>query len=91
MIMYLNEVNNLKNYLVFLFQLMVWSSYTLAEWLSVYDRLVFKCMMFFLFSYLAIYIGKIILKSTKQTLVVTTVSLICYAALQLLLMTIMPV
>ena len=70
---------------------MVWSSYTLAEWLSVYDRLVFKCMMFFLFSYLAIYIGKIILKSTKQTLVVTIVSLICYAVLQLLLMTITPV
>ncbi len=89
--MYMNEVNNLKSYLVILFQLMVWSSYTLAEWLSVYDRLVFKCMMFFLFSYLAIYIGKIILKSTKQTLMVTTVSLICYVALQLLLMTIMPV
>ena len=64
---------------------MVWSSYTLAEWLSVYDRLIFKCMMFLLFSYFAIYIGKVILKSTKQTLVVTTLSLICYVVLQIFL------
>ncbi len=87
----MNEVTTLKNYLVFLFQLMVWSIYTLAEWLSVYDRLIFKCMMFLLFSYLAIYIGKVILKSTKQTLLVTSISLTCYAALQLLLMTIDPI
>lgn len=70
---------------------MVWSSYTLAEWMSVYDRLVFKCMMFLLFSYFAIYIGKTILKSTKQTLVVTTLSLICYVLLQFFLDMINPI
>lgn len=91
MLFHLDEVDNLKNYIVFLFQLMVWSIYTLAEWLSVYDRLVFKWIMFLLFSYLAIYIGKAILKSTKQTFVVTTLSLVCYGALQLFLNIIMPI
>ena len=70
---------------------MVWSSYTLAEWLSVNDRLVFKCIMFFLFTYVAVYIGKAILKSTRQTLMVTAVSLTCYAILQILMITLMPI
>ena len=81
----------MKNYLVILFQLIVWSGYTLAEWLSANDRLVFKVCMFFIFSYLAVYIGKIFLKTNKQTLLITVISLGCYGALQVLLETLIPV
>ena len=88
---YKNEVDHLKNYLVILFQLMVWSGYTLVEWLSVNDRFVFKVFMFLVFSYLAIYIGKMILKSNRRTMLVTVISLLCYGILQILLETLVPV
>ncbi|KMY49296.1 hypothetical protein [Peribacillus loiseleuriae] len=81
----------MKNYIVFLFQLMVWSGYTVVEWLSTHDKLVFKVIMFFIFSYLAIYIAKAILKSNKRTLIVTGVSLLCYAIIQVLFQTILPI
>ncbi|CAK6472035.1 hypothetical protein IFT92_13860 [Peribacillus simplex] len=81
----------MKNYLVILFQLIVWSGYTLVEWLSVNDRLVFKVFMFLVFSYLAIYIGKMILKSNRRTMLVTVISLLCYGILQILLETLVPV
>ncbi|MFJ7976242.1 hypothetical protein JNUCC23_07535 [Peribacillus sp. JNUCC 23] len=81
----------MKNYVVFLFQLIVWSGYAVVEWLSTHDKLVFKVIMFFIFSYLAIYIGKAILKSNKRTLIVTSVSLLCYAIIQVLLQTILPI
>lgn len=82
---------SLKNYLVILFQLIVWSGYTLVEWLSVNDRFVFKVFMFLVFSYLAIYIGKMILKSNRRTMLVTVISLLCYGILQILLETLVPV
>ncbi|MBA9025030.1 MULTISPECIES: hypothetical protein [Bacillaceae] len=81
----------MKNYVVFLFQLIVWSGYTVVEWLSMHDKFLFKVLMFFIFSYLAIYIGKVILKSNKQTWIVTGVSLACYAIIQVLLQTILPI
>ncbi|MEA3572681.1 hypothetical protein ACPOM7_19690 [Peribacillus castrilensis] len=84
-------MDHLKNYLVILFQLIVWSGYTLVEWLSVNDRLVFKVFMFLVFSYLAIYIGKMILKSNRRTMLVTVISLLCYGILQILLETLVPV
>ncbi|WP_318261878.1 MULTISPECIES: hypothetical protein [Peribacillus] len=84
-------MDHLKNYLVILFQLIVWSGYTLVEWLSVNDRFVFKVFMFLVFSYLAIYIGKMILKSNRRTMLVTVISLFCYGILQILLETLVPV
>ncbi|MGE7764332.1 hypothetical protein [Peribacillus sp. NPDC096540] len=84
-------MDHLKNYLVILFQLIVWSGYTLVEWLSVNDRLVFKVFMFLVFSYLAIYIGKMILKSNKRTMLVTVISLLCYGVMQILLETLVPI
>ncbi|MGE7183050.1 hypothetical protein ACQKKK_03380 [Peribacillus sp. NPDC006672] len=84
-------MDHLKNYLVILFQLIVWSGYTLVEWLSVNDRFVSKVFMFLVFSYLAIYIGKMILKSNKRTMLVTVISLLCYGILQILLETLVPV
>ncbi|AZV42107.1 hypothetical protein BAOM_1497 [Peribacillus asahii] len=87
----MNGVTNVKKYCVFLFQLIIWSSYTLAEWLSMNDRFFYKSLMFLLFSYFAIYIGKLILQSTKQTLLVTVMSLFCYAVLQICLEVIIPI
>ncbi|MFJ7747259.1 hypothetical protein [Peribacillus sp. NPDC097295] len=84
-------MDHLKDYLVILFQLIVWSGYTVVEWLSANDRFVFKVFMFLVFSYLAIYIGKMILKSNKRTLLVTVISLLCYGVLQILLETLVPV
>ncbi|MGG4267058.1 hypothetical protein [Peribacillus simplex] len=84
-------MDHLKNYLVILFQLIVWSGYTLVEWLSANDRFVSKVFMFLVFSYIAIYIGKMILKSNKQTMFVTVISLLCYGILQILLETLVPV
>ncbi|MEK3800110.1 hypothetical protein MHI18_18095 [Peribacillus sp. FSL H8-0477] len=72
----------MKNYIVFLFQLMVWSGYTVAEWLSTHDKLLFKVLMFLVFTYLAVFIGKIILKSNKRTLLITCISLGSYMVLQ---------
>ena len=80
----------MKNYVVILFQLMVWSGYTVAEWISIHDKWVFKVLMFLVFSYLAVYIGKTILKSNKRTLFITGVSLACYGLLQILLQTVLP-
>ncbi|RFU63429.1 hypothetical protein [Peribacillus glennii] len=74
----------MKSYIVFLFQIIVWSGYTLAEWLSSHDRLMFKVIMFMVFCYFAAYIGKTILKSNRGTILVTCTSLLSYALLQLL-------
>ncbi|WP_409305268.1 hypothetical protein [Peribacillus sp. SCS-155] len=75
----------MKSYIVFLFQLMVWSGYTVAEWLSRHDRLIFKILMFCIFTYLAVYIGKAVLKSVRRTFFITVVSLTSYGVIQLIL------
>ncbi|OIK11505.1 hypothetical protein [Bacillus sp. MUM 13] len=80
----------MKNYVVFLFQLIVWSGYTVVEWLSVDDKLLFKILMFLIFSYLAIYVGNSILKSNKKTILITGISLFFYGAVQILLKIVIP-
>ncbi|CAH0345927.1 hypothetical protein BCI9360_02231 [Bacillus sp. CECT 9360] len=80
----------MKNYIVFLFQIIVWSGYTVVEWLSDHDRMLFKVLMFLVFCYLASYIGKAILKSNRSTILITCTSLISYAFLQLLLKEFLP-
>ncbi|MDQ0217246.1 hypothetical protein ELQ35_08070 [Peribacillus cavernae] len=80
----------MKNYIVFLFQIIVWSGYTVVEWLSAHDRLLFKVLMFLIFCYLAVFIGKSILKSNKRTVLVTCTSLMSYAVIELFLNTFLP-
>ncbi|WP_191992163.1 hypothetical protein [Peribacillus tepidiphilus] len=80
----------MKNYVVFLFQLMVWSGYTLAEWLSQHDRLLFKVIMFIVFLNVAVFIGKKVLNSNLKTFLVTLISLTTYSVIQLVLTTFGP-
>lgn len=71
---------NMKVYSVILIQLMIWSGYTLIEWLSKHDQLIYNIIMFFVFFYLAIIIGNYIMKSTKKTIVLTIISLGIYTS-----------
>jgi hypothetical protein len=70
----------MKVYVVVLIQLILWSGYTLLEWLSQHDQLIFNVLMFFVFFYLAIQIGNTIMKSAKMTIFITTLSLSLYAS-----------
>ncbi|WP_026692187.1 hypothetical protein [Peribacillus kribbensis] len=81
----------MKTYIVFLFQTMVWSGYSLAEWLSSHDRIIYKTTMFIIFCYLALMIGKTILKSNRRTLLITCLSLVSYGMITLCLSRFIPV
>lgn len=70
----------MKVYVVVLLQLIIWSGYTLMEWLSKHDQLIYNVLMFFIFFYLAIQIGNMIMKSAKKTIFITTLSLSLYAS-----------
>ncbi|MFO1445744.1 hypothetical protein KDN24_21600 [Bacillus sp. Bva_UNVM-123] len=70
----------MRVYTVLLLQLMIWSGYTFIEWLSKYDLLMYKVLMFFIFFYLAIIIGNYIIKSFKKTFFVTSLSLALYGS-----------
>jgi hypothetical protein len=70
----------MKVYVVILLQLIIWSGYTLLEWLSQHDQLIFNVLMFFIFFYLAIQIGNLIMNSARKTIFITTISLSIYAS-----------
>jgi hypothetical protein len=72
----------MRVYTVILLQLMIWSGYSLSEWLSKYDLLFYKLIMFFIFFYLAILISNLIIQSYKRTVAITLISLCMYGALQ---------
>jgi len=72
----------MKIYTVILIQLIIWSGFTFIEWLSKYDQLFFKVMMFFIFFYLALIIGNYIVKSIRKTFYITTLSLGLYGSIQ---------
>lgn len=74
----------LKEYVVVLFQFMIWSAYTFIEFIAVHDRIISKILMFLIFTYLSIYIAKTILKSGKQVFLITIISLTSFALLRLL-------
>jgi hypothetical protein len=68
----------MKVYTAMLLQLIIWSGYTFIEWLSKYDLLFYKVLMFFVFLYLAVLIGNYVVKSMKITAFVTSLSLSVY-------------
>lgn len=70
----------MKVYVVVLLQLIIWSGYTLLEWLSQHDQLIFNVLMFFVFFYLAIQIGNMFMQSAKKTIFITALSLSLYAS-----------
>ena len=75
----------MKTYIVVLLQLMVWSGYTVMEWLSRHDQPIYNLAMFLVFSYISLVIAKGILLSLKKTMLVTTASLLCYGGMLALL------
>ncbi|MCJ8006122.1 hypothetical protein ACFFF5_04680 [Lederbergia wuyishanensis] len=74
-----------KKYVALLLQLMIWSGFTLAEWLSGKDHLLSKVILFIVFSYLAIIIARKIVNSNKETFIVTLTSLFAYGLLHTML------
>jgi hypothetical protein len=76
-------VSDLKVYVVIVIQLMIWSGYSLTEWLSKHDQLIYNILMFFVFFYIAISSGNYIIRSPKKTMIVTFVSLMIYSSFHL--------
>ncbi|MBS8263292.1 hypothetical protein DYI25_02430 [Mesobacillus boroniphilus] len=70
----------MKVYAVLLLQLIIWSGYTLIEWLSKHDHPIYNGIMFLVFFYLAIIIGNIIMKSARKTFFITILSLAIYGS-----------
>ncbi|MDQ0272439.1 hypothetical protein J2S17_004331 [Cytobacillus purgationiresistens] len=75
----------MKLYTVMLIQLIIWSCYTLIEWLSKYDQLIYKVIMFLIFFYMAINIGNYLMKSKRKTLLATCMSLSLYGSIHLVM------
>ncbi|WP_042349086.1 hypothetical protein [Bacillus massiliigorillae] len=75
----------MKGYAVFLIQWMVWSGFTLAEWLSGHDRIIYKAFMFLIFLQVAIYISQVVLHSKVKTSFITFLSLLTYGMIHFLL------
>lgn len=71
---------SLKVYTVLLLQLIIWSGYTLIEWLSKHDHPIYNGIMFLIFFYLAMTLGNYIMKSAKKTFFLTVLSLAIYAS-----------
>ncbi len=69
----------IKSYVVVMIQLIIWSGYSVIEWLSKHDQPLYNRLMFFVFLYLAFVIGNIVIKSVRKTAVVTLVSLSLYS------------
>ncbi|OAK72981.1 hypothetical protein ABB05_07045 [Lederbergia galactosidilytica] len=72
----------LKNYVAALIQIIIWSSFHLAQWLSGKDRFFPKVLLFLVFFYLAYLVAKKIIGSKRLTLLTTLISLTTYASLQ---------
>ncbi|WP_141431333.1 hypothetical protein [Bacillus sp. 03113] len=75
----------MRIYIVVFIQLMIWSSFSLIEWLSKNDLYFYKLLMFLVFFYLAILIGNHIIRSTKLAFFVTVMSLMIYGSIHTVL------
>ncbi|MEK4875303.1 hypothetical protein N1I87_11565 [Bacillus sp. FSL W8-0102] len=69
-------------YFVFLLQLIIWSGYMLATWLSEGDRARFQWLMFLVFLYLGILVAKKFIPSNKNVILVTISSLAAFVLIQ---------
>jgi hypothetical protein len=73
----------MRSYTVILLQLIIWSGYSLIEWLSKHDQALYNILMFLVFFYLAIMIGNFIIRSAKKTFLLTMISLSLYSTFHL--------
>lgn len=72
----------MKGYVVILLQLMIWSGYSVIEWLSKHDQPLYNGLMFLVFIYIAFVVGNSLLKSAKRTAMITFFSLLIYSSVQ---------
>ncbi|MGP7818901.1 hypothetical protein [Niallia sp. 01092] len=75
----------MKVYTAILIQLILWSGYSIIEWLSKHDLFIYKIFMFGVFLYLAITIGNYIIKSPRKTMLATFISLAIYGSFQMIM------
>lgn len=73
----------MKNYIAFLLQLIIWSAFSVAQWLSDKDHIEYKWIMFIVFFYLGFLIAKKILQSSKATFIITLISLFTFFSLKM--------
>ena len=78
---------SMKKYVALILQLMIWSGFTLVEWLSGRDHILAKAILFSVFFYLAFLLARMIVKSNRTTIFITVASLSAYAGIHLLLNT----
>jgi hypothetical protein len=71
----------MRVYIVLLLQFIIWSGFTLIEWMSTHDQLIYKVIMFFVFFYIAYLIGNQFTKSMRKTLFITALGLVIYTSL----------
>ncbi|MDQ0214801.1 hypothetical protein J2S13_001198 [Oikeobacillus pervagus] len=71
-------------YVVFLIQLLVWSCYSIAEWLSKGDHTLYQWVMFIIFIYIGGIIANKFIQSIKLVGIVTISSLLFYFCLRYL-------
>ncbi|KSU62364.1 hypothetical protein AS034_09580 [[Bacillus] enclensis] len=74
----------MKFYVAFTIQMILWSVFYVAEWLSVKDHIEYKWIMFVLFFYLAFIAARKIIQSRRLTLFITSFSLSCFFAFKFL-------
>jgi hypothetical protein len=70
----------MRTYIVILIQFIIWSGYTLIEWLSKHDQLVYKVIMFLIFFYLSFFIGSVVIKQSRKAIFITVFSLTIYGS-----------
>lgn len=78
----------MRAYIAILFQLIIWSGFTFAEWLSKDDHLLYKFFMFLIFLYLATILANHLMKSTKTAYLLTIMSLMIYGTIHYMLQSI---
>ncbi|WP_071459297.1 hypothetical protein [Bacillus massilinigeriensis] len=59
-------------------QMMIWSAFTLIEWLSKHDKPAYNYVMFAIFFYLALLAARQFLDSARKVAFATVSSLIIY-------------
>ncbi|WP_062105257.1 hypothetical protein [Bacillus niameyensis] len=74
-----------KTYVATIIQLMFWSGFHLAQWLSGKDHVVSRILIFAAFFYLAFIITKKIVESNRRTFIVTLLSIFAYGLINLTL------
>ncbi|WP_027408286.1 hypothetical protein [Anoxybacteroides tepidamans] len=72
----------MKEYIVFLLQMMIWSSFSLIEWLSGRDRPLFRGMLLCIFLYLAFLLARKIGLRTRKAIMTTLCTAVIYFSCQ---------